>query len=258
MKQPFTMSGRPDTATTAPCTPSMTGSTPGPGARPGQHAGRGLRHHLQPAGQPEVAGGAFLLLVVTTQMLRPTTLMVGIYMFLSLHLIDTVWALILVNAGFNMTSGWNRSSASTRWTDTDHRPGGLAVRVGTLIRLGLHRLDTHSALTQYHHVQSSRHFEYSSRRRLTAAARTAFPVWFRCRAPRAVVLSCAVASVILIGVLPMSAAPAAAAQVAAPRNTVTFIGDSVTAGFGYCGPALASAAARTRRWPTRGTSARTT
>jgi hypothetical protein len=46
-----------------------------------------------------------------------------------------------------------------------------------------------------------------------------------------------VASVILIGVLPMSAAPAGAIQLAAPGNTVTFIGDSVTAGFGYCGPA---------------------
>jgi multiple sugar transport system permease protein len=47
--------------------------------------------------------GAFLLLVLTTQMLQPTALIVGIYKeFLSFHLIDTVWALILVNAGFNM------------------------------------------------------------------------------------------------------------------------------------------------------------
>jgi hypothetical protein len=72
-----------------------------------------------------------------------------------------------------------------------------------------------------------------------------------------------VASVILIGVLPMSAAPAGAAQVApagfaqvaaparvaqvaAPGNTVTFIGDSVTAGFGYCGPAETAAGVQCR------------
>jgi multiple sugar transport system permease protein len=48
--------------------------------------------------------GAFLLLVLTTQMLQPTALIVGIYKeFLGFHLIDTVGALILVNAGFNMT-----------------------------------------------------------------------------------------------------------------------------------------------------------
>ena len=36
-------------------------------------------------------------------MLQPTALIVGIYReFLSFHLIDTVWALILVNAGFSM------------------------------------------------------------------------------------------------------------------------------------------------------------
>ena len=36
-------------------------------------------------------------------MLQPTALIVGIYKeFLSFHLIDTVWALILVNAGFNL------------------------------------------------------------------------------------------------------------------------------------------------------------
>jgi multiple sugar transport system permease protein len=41
--------------------------------------------------------------VLTTQMLQPTALIVGIYKeFLSFHLIDTVWALVLVNAGFNM------------------------------------------------------------------------------------------------------------------------------------------------------------
>jgi multiple sugar transport system permease protein len=45
----------------------------------------------------------FLLLVLSTQMLQPTALIVGIYKeFLSFHLIDTVWSLILVNAGFNL------------------------------------------------------------------------------------------------------------------------------------------------------------
>jgi multiple sugar transport system permease protein len=47
--------------------------------------------------------GLFLLIVLITQMLQPTALIVGIYKeFLSFHLIDTVWALIMVNAGFNM------------------------------------------------------------------------------------------------------------------------------------------------------------
>ena len=47
--------------------------------------------------------GLFLLVVLATQILQPTALIVGIYKeFLSFHLIDTVWALILVNAGFNM------------------------------------------------------------------------------------------------------------------------------------------------------------
>jgi multiple sugar transport system permease protein len=41
--------------------------------------------------------------VLVTQMLQPTALIIGIYKeFLSFHLIDTVWALVLVNAGFNM------------------------------------------------------------------------------------------------------------------------------------------------------------
>jgi multiple sugar transport system permease protein len=47
--------------------------------------------------------GLFLLVVLTTQILQPTALIVGIYKeFLSFHLIDTVWALIMVNAGFNL------------------------------------------------------------------------------------------------------------------------------------------------------------
>jgi multiple sugar transport system permease protein len=49
--------------------------------------------------------GAFLLLVLATQMLQPTALIVGIYKeFLSFGLLDVnpVWSLILVNAGFNL------------------------------------------------------------------------------------------------------------------------------------------------------------
>jgi multiple sugar transport system permease protein len=46
---------------------------------------------------------AFLLLVLVTQMLQPTALIVGIYKeFLSFHLLNTVWSLILVNSGFNL------------------------------------------------------------------------------------------------------------------------------------------------------------
>jgi multiple sugar transport system permease protein len=49
--------------------------------------------------------GAFLILVLATQMLQPTALIVGIYKeFLSFGLlnINPVWSLILVNAGFNL------------------------------------------------------------------------------------------------------------------------------------------------------------
>jgi multiple sugar transport system permease protein len=49
--------------------------------------------------------GAFLLLVLATQMLQPTALIVGIYKeFLDFGLLglNPVWSLILVNAGFNM------------------------------------------------------------------------------------------------------------------------------------------------------------
>jgi len=45
----------------------------------------------------------FLLIVLITQMLQPTALIVGIYKeFLGFHLVNTVWSLILVNAGFNL------------------------------------------------------------------------------------------------------------------------------------------------------------
>src|SRR6266704_5906898 len=49
--------------------------------------------------------GGFLLLVLATQMLQPTALIVGIYKeFLSFGLLglNPVWSLILVNAGFNL------------------------------------------------------------------------------------------------------------------------------------------------------------
>jgi multiple sugar transport system permease protein len=45
----------------------------------------------------------FLLLVLITQMFQPTAMLVGIYReFFSFHLLNSVWSLILVNAGFNL------------------------------------------------------------------------------------------------------------------------------------------------------------
>jgi multiple sugar transport system permease protein len=45
----------------------------------------------------------FLVLVLITQMFQPTALVVGIYrQFNDLNLINSVWSLILVNAGFNL------------------------------------------------------------------------------------------------------------------------------------------------------------
>ena len=47
--------------------------------------------------------GIFLLLVLVTQMFQPTAMIVGIYReFLQFDMTNSVWALILVNAGFNM------------------------------------------------------------------------------------------------------------------------------------------------------------
>lgn len=47
--------------------------------------------------------GAFLLLVLVTQMFQPTAMLVGLYReFLSLGMLNSVFALILINAGFNM------------------------------------------------------------------------------------------------------------------------------------------------------------
>jgi multiple sugar transport system permease protein len=46
---------------------------------------------------------AFMLLVLVTQMFQPTAMLVGLYReFLDFGMLDTVSALILVNAGFNM------------------------------------------------------------------------------------------------------------------------------------------------------------
>jgi multiple sugar transport system permease protein len=45
----------------------------------------------------------FLLLVLITQMFQPTAMIVGIYQqFVQFNMIDSIWSLILVNAGFNM------------------------------------------------------------------------------------------------------------------------------------------------------------
>ncbi|MBO0822753.1 MAG: carbohydrate ABC transporter permease [Actinobacteria bacterium] len=45
----------------------------------------------------------FLLLVLVTQMFQPTALVVGIYrQFSDLNMINSVWSLMLVNAGFNL------------------------------------------------------------------------------------------------------------------------------------------------------------
>ncbi|MEV0383242.1 carbohydrate ABC transporter permease [Nonomuraea sp. NPDC050643] len=46
---------------------------------------------------------AFLILVLITQMFQPTAMVVGIYReFFQFGLVDSVWSLILVNAGFNL------------------------------------------------------------------------------------------------------------------------------------------------------------
>jgi len=46
---------------------------------------------------------AFLLLVLVTQMFQPTALVVGIYrQFNDLNMINSIWPLMLVNAGFNL------------------------------------------------------------------------------------------------------------------------------------------------------------
>jgi multiple sugar transport system permease protein len=85
--------------------------------------------------------GAFLLLVLTTQMLQPTALIVGIYKeFLGFHLIDTVWALIFVNAGFNMAFAvWilNAYFASIPAEIEEAAMVDGSGRLGTLLRVTL-------------------------------------------------------------------------------------------------------------------------
>jgi len=47
--------------------------------------------------------GVFLVLVLVTQMFQPTAMIVGIYReFLQFSMLNSVWSLILVNAGFNL------------------------------------------------------------------------------------------------------------------------------------------------------------
>ncbi|NUU21978.1 MAG: carbohydrate ABC transporter permease [Streptomycetaceae bacterium] len=47
--------------------------------------------------------GAFLVLVLVTQMFQPTALLVGLYReFYNADLLDSVWALVLVNGAFNL------------------------------------------------------------------------------------------------------------------------------------------------------------
>lgn len=47
--------------------------------------------------------GAFLLLVLVTQMFQPTALLVGLYReFYNADLLDSIWALVLVNGAFNL------------------------------------------------------------------------------------------------------------------------------------------------------------
>ncbi|MGR6999747.1 carbohydrate ABC transporter permease [Yinghuangia aomiensis] len=47
--------------------------------------------------------GAFLMLVLVTQMFQPTSLVVGLYReFYNADLLDSVWALVIVNGAFNL------------------------------------------------------------------------------------------------------------------------------------------------------------
>ena len=101
--------------------------------------------------------GAFLLLVLATQMLQPTALIVGIYKeFLNLGLlnINPVWSLILVNAGFNLAfSIWilNAYFASIPREIEEAAMVDGSGRLGTLFRVTAaarharrrHRADLH-------------------------------------------------------------------------------------------------------------------
>jgi multiple sugar transport system permease protein len=83
----------------------------------------------------------FLLVVLVTQMLQPTALIVGIYKeFLSFHLINTVLALILVNAGFNLAFAvWilNAYFSSIPVEIEEAAMVDGSGRIGTLLRVTL-------------------------------------------------------------------------------------------------------------------------
>lgn len=99
----------------------------------------------------------FLLLVLVTQMFQPTAMVVGIYReMLNLHLFNSIWGLILVDAGFNlafavwilaayfaaipveleeaaMTDGSNRFGALRRITLPLAMPGVVTALIFTFI-----------------------------------------------------------------------------------------------------------------------------
>lgn len=84
---------------------------------------------------------AFLLLVLVTQMFQPTAMLVGIYReFLSFGLIDSVIALILVNAGFNLAFAvWILNAYISAIPVELEEAASIdgASRVGTLFRIVL-------------------------------------------------------------------------------------------------------------------------
>lgn len=83
----------------------------------------------------------FLLLVLVTQMFQPTAMLVGIYReFLSFGLIDSVIALILVNAGFNLAFAvWILNAYISAIPVELEEAASIdgASRVGTLFRIVL-------------------------------------------------------------------------------------------------------------------------
>jgi len=85
--------------------------------------------------------GVFLIVVLITQMLQPTAVIVGIYKeFLSFHLINTVWSLIAVNAGFNMAFAVWILNAYFRSIPVEIEEAAMvdgAGRLGTLFKVTL-------------------------------------------------------------------------------------------------------------------------
>jgi len=85
--------------------------------------------------------GLFLLIVLITQMLQPTALIVGIYKeFLGFHLINTLWALIMVNAGFSMAFAVWILNAYFRSIPVELEEAAMvdgSSRLGTLRRITL-------------------------------------------------------------------------------------------------------------------------